>query len=484
MTEPPRKGEADCETPSVLRQNVPVFILPIFALLWIANVGASWLIRWPSDAVGSSHPLTGEELGVAGSKATRNQLFKLRIFCWTQELPRAHLQLLVLSEKTSFIENRTHNKSEKTVRILHLLGSLHGYGLSGQHGVYRDGPGREVWGVSAGGSASRTRHQHSPPPPPRRTPRKGASEPRHRSVAACGGVRHGWAMVPGCPGGVGGLSRLGGAPGWVLGWCRGLGRGQQPWRRAALSCSTLHPPSAPLSHPAPHEPPPPCTPIPPPRPLPHSPAPRLRPGNPEVPALPGARTPRPLLTPARKRGGAEERRATPTSGKGAGLQARARPALAGLPGHARSGPRREAHADRRACTPTRDTRAHTHSPKQTYKHAHGRRAHTHRHTCKRAHVRTRVGQTRADTSTRRQTPGTTAAYSQAGTRVCKHTPSQAGAGDGQPAGSSAGVGALTRVWTRSRGPRHACARFRPLAGRSGLKNLQILMAISEALARR
>lgn len=219
MTEPPRKGEADCETPSVLRQNVPVFILPIFALLWIANVGASWLIRWPSDAVGSSHPLTGEELGVA--------------------------------------------------------------------------------------------------------------------------------------------------------------------------------------------------------------APRLRPGNPEVPALPGARTPRPLLTPARKRGGAEERRATPTSGKGAGLQARARPALAGLPGHARSGPRREAHADRRACTPTRDTRAHAHSPKQTYKHAHGRRAHTHRHTCKRAHVRTRVGQTRADTSTRRQTPGTTAAYSQAGTRVCKHMPSQA-----------------------------------------------------------
>lgn len=170
--------------------------------------------------------------------------------------------------------------------------------------------------------------------------------------------------MPGCPGGVGGLSRLGGAPGWVLGWCRGLGRGQQPWRRAALSCSTLHPPSAPLSHPAPHEPPPPCTPIPPPRPLPHSPAPRLRPGNPEVPALPGARTPRPLLTPARKRGGAEERRATPTSGKGAGLQARARPALAGLPGHARSGPRREAHADRRACTPTRAA-VHTRAPTRT-----------------------------------------------------------------------------------------------------------------------
>lgn len=164
MTEPPRKGEADCETPSVLRQNVPVFILPIFALFWIANVGASWLIRWPSDVVGSSHPLTGEEPGVAGSKATRNQLFKLRIFCWTQELPRAHLQLLVLSEKTSFIENRTHNKSEKTVRILHLLGSLHGYGLSGQRGVYGDGPGREFWGVSAGGSASRTRHQQPPPP--------------------------------------------------------------------------------------------------------------------------------------------------------------------------------------------------------------------------------------------------------------------------------------------------------------------------------
>lgn len=70
MTEPPRKGEADCETPSVLRQNVPVFILPIFALLWIASVGASWLIQWPSDEVGSSHPLMG---GNRGSLEVRQQ---------------------------------------------------------------------------------------------------------------------------------------------------------------------------------------------------------------------------------------------------------------------------------------------------------------------------------------------------------------------------------------------------------------------------
>lgn len=151
----------------------------------------------------------------------------------------------------------------------------------------------------------------------------------------------------------------------------------------------------------------------------------------------------------------------------------------------------------RAVRPTqgstrRQTRVHTHArharPRaqpQADLQARPRQARTHAQTHVQAGARTHTRG--ADTRRHKHTQADPGYYSRllAGrhTRVQAHALT-GGAGDGQPAGSSAGVGALTRVWTCSHGPRHACARFHPLAGCSGLKNLQILMAISEALARR
>lgn len=65
-------GQAGCESPSVLRQDVPRFLFPVFVLLWIASAGVyPWMFPVPSGWVGSLHPSAGDGSGCKEGREER-----------------------------------------------------------------------------------------------------------------------------------------------------------------------------------------------------------------------------------------------------------------------------------------------------------------------------------------------------------------------------------------------------------------------------